>query len=133
MRKNEKELNKKYDDAKNRAETGEGIDRIVLDKGDNYIAIVDADFKENYICFLQDTEGNDRRVQMGKDKAKNRERYPEIFDTVDPGQQHHYYYKAIVGKKSKKLGKIEFNRKVRLLEVGVKIFNQVAAIQTDDE
>lgn len=129
------ELREKYAEAAQRADSG-GLNRIVLEKGDNIIKIVDPDFRENFVVFIQDTEGADKRVSMGMDMKESKEKYAVVFDTFpDVNASHRYYFKAIQGKnvKTEKGIRKVLDNEVKLLEVGPTIFKQIAAIASDPE
>jgi hypothetical protein len=134
-------ISDKYQDAAQRAESGMDIDRIKLEKGENIIKLVSSDFTESYVVFVKDTEGNLRRVSLGKDKSEYKDKYQVLLDDDEVKVQHRYYFNAIQGqavkvkdKKTKKVKKkYRFDSQVKLLEVGVKIFKQIAGIQMDDE
>lgn len=133
------DLRKKYEDAKNRASSGD-INNIKLDKGENIVRIVSNEFEENYVVFVKDTEGKDRKINMGIDPNKNKEKYAIIFETMpDAKAQHRYYFKAVTGKSEtikkdgKTIKKTILDNEVRLLEVGPSVFKQIAAVQIDDE
>ena len=130
-----KDINQKYVEAAARADSGD-IPKVVLEKGDNIVRIIDLDFEENYVIYLEDTEGNTRKVNMGIDIKENKKEYAILFDSVaglKPG--HRYYFKAIQGKKVKTAKGVRtiIDPEVRLLEVGPTIFKQISAIQTDPE
>lgn len=129
------QLNDKYSEAAQRADSGD-INRITLEKGDNTVRIIDPDFRENFVVFIEDTEGNNKRVSMGMNMAENKEKYAVLFNAMpDAKASHRYYFKAIQGKKVKTTAgvKIVLDNEVKLLEVGPTIFKQISAIQTDPE
>ena len=129
------QLNDKYSEAAQRADSGD-INRITLEKGDNTVRIIDPDFRENFVVFIEDTEGANKRISMGMNMAENKEKYAVLFESLpDAKASHRYYFKAIQGKKVKmdKGVKIVLDNEVKLLEVGPTIFKQISAIQTDPE
>lgn len=131
----QEELNKKYESAKSRASSGD-INRIELEKGENIVRLVDANFEENFVSFVSDTEGNTRKINMGIDIKENKEKYSILFETVpDAKMQHRYYFRAITGKvvKTDKGKKTVLDNEIKLFEVGPTVFKQIAAIQGDDE
>lgn len=131
-----KDYNKKYEDAASRAESGE-LNKITLEKGDNIVRIIDLDFEENIVCYVEDTEGKTKKINMTVDPKENAKRYKALFDAIpDVKKQHRYYFKALQGKKEKgKDGavKVVLDPTVRLLEVGPAVFKQISAIQLDNE
>jgi hypothetical protein len=129
------QLNQMYADAAERADAG-NITRITLEKGENTIRIVDPVFTENFVAYIEDTEGNTKRVSMGLNPTQNKEKYAILFEKLpDASQSHRYYFKAIQGKKVKTATgvKVVMDTEVKLFEIGPSIFKQLAAIQSDSD
>jgi hypothetical protein len=130
-----KDINQKYQDAAERADSGD-INKVILEKGENIIRIVDLNFEENYVAYVEDTEGNTRKISMTVDQKENKKKYAALYESIsDLKASHRYYFKAIQGKKVEtKTGvKTVFDPQVKLFEIGPSIFKQIAAIQMDGE
>lgn len=129
------QLNQMYADAAERADAG-NITRISLEKGENTIRIVDPVFTENFVAYIEDTEGNTKRVSMGLNPSQNKEKYSILFEKIpDLNVSHRYYFKGIQGKKVKTPTgvKVVMDNEVKLFEIGPSIFKQLAAIQSDSD
>lgn len=129
------QLNKMYEDAAVRADSG-NINRIQLEKGENTVRVVDPFFRENFCAYIEDTEGNTKKINMGIDPNENKNKYAILFEKIPDVQiSHRYYFKAIQGKKVKtdKGERVVMDKEVKLLEIGPSIFKQMSAIQADPE
>ena len=129
------QLNQMYADAAERADVG-NITRIALEKGENTVRIIDPVFTENFVAYIEDTEGNTKRVSMGLNPSENKQKYAVLFEKIpDLNVSHRYYFKAIQGKKVKSATGVKtvMDTEVKLFEIGPSIFKQLAAIQSDSE
>jgi hypothetical protein len=135
-----KNLDSKYADAARRA--GGDLDKIELQNGENIVRLVDADFEENFVVFVEDTEGKNKRISMGLNMTENKEKFAVVFENFpDIKPQHKYYFKAVKGasekikdsKTQKILTRVTLDNQVKLFEIGPMVFKQIAAIQQDSE
>lgn len=132
----------KYQEAAERAGQGD-ITRIEFKQGENIIRIIDPDFSEAWTFFVPDTDNETKKITDTPEKYKDNPAYKLYKETGDDDYRpsHRYFFNAVAGIKkklrNKKTGeiktKIVLDNEVKLLEVGPKIFKQIAAIQMDDE
>lgn len=141
-----KDYSKKYEEAKKRAESSD-LDNIKLEQGLNVIRVVSLDFEETYLHYVKDTNGDTKRVvcPAGIENRKDASEvcpicaeYKETKDS-DIRAQHRYFFNAVQGtvekvkKNGRTVNRFTLNNDVKLWDMGVMIFNQVSAIQLDDE
>ena len=54
--------------------SGEGYDRIKFAPDTTtYVGLISSDFESNFVCFIDDVDGNARRISMSDNRAANRE------------------------------------------------------------
>jgi hypothetical protein len=127
-------------ESKQRSSAGE-FNRIDLHDGDNIIRITSTDYKEGYVFFLQDTEGNNAKVQMTEDKGYNRETYADVFNASTDQPKLRFAFKALVGevekirdsKTHKVTATVVLDNTVQVLECGPQIAKQIFDLALDEE
>jgi hypothetical protein len=135
----------------NKDQPGSDVDRIKFKAGKTTaVRITDLEsYTEGYFHFVEDTEGVLRRICCpgGDNKVERKtshERCPVCAEAqTDKGLRagHRYLFNAIQGEVAKKKVAgttktktvITWDSTIKLLEVGPMIFNQMLAIQHDDE